>query len=195
AARRSSVGNQNGSNRATSPPVGGRGRSAGGRVARASPGTPLVPGEGGSMKLRKSLPLLLAALAFAGPASAGNYMSNAWPAKTDGGSGGVHSASEAPELIGPYGTPIQAVAPASYREPTGADYAQYVLSQSMPPQMISQAGYDQYYGHGWQQRDRAASYPNNCGPAGCAPMMPPGPGMMPPGPGGMPLGPGLPPLP
>src|SRR5262249_54472917 len=70
-----------------------------------------------------------------------------------------------------------------------------VLSQSMPPQMISQAGYDQYYGHGWQQRDRAASYPNNCGPAGCAPMMPPGPGMMPPGPGGMPLGPGMPPLP
>jgi len=156
------------------------------------------------MKLRTSVPLLLTALAVAGPASAGNYMSNVFNSKNDGPTNGAYYAREAPQLVGPYGMPVQAVAPASYHEPTGADYAQHALAQSMSPELLMQAGLTQqqgYYGCGWQQRDRAGSYPNTCGPAGCGPMMPgPGTGLPPgygmPGPGnGMPPGYGMPPGP
>jgi hypothetical protein len=127
------------------------------------------------MKLRSSVPLLLAALATAGPAVAGNFMSSNWNSKTDQSRGGAYFVREAPDLVGPYGQPIQAVTPASYQEPTGADYARYVLTQSMPQQMLMQAGYNQ-----------PPCGPNNCGPAGGYG----GPAM------GQPLGPaGAPPIP
>jgi hypothetical protein len=141
------------------------------------------------MKLRTSVPLLLAALALAGPARAGNYMGAVWNSRNDGPTNGAYYAREAPNLVGPYGMPIQAVAPASYHEPTGADYARYALAQSTSPEMLMLANFYQQQQYGIQ----AAAYPGNCGPNGCGPMMPPGPGYGMPGPGnGMPPGPGYP---
>jgi hypothetical protein len=131
------------------------------------------------MKRRTCVPLLLVALAAVPAARAGNYMSNAWSPRPDGSYGGVYYGREAEGMVGPYGAPVMARAPASYGEPTGADYARQVLAQSMPQQMLMQAGFQQ-----------PVCGPNGCGPMGCGPMM--GPGMA--GPGGLPpgMGPGGP---
>src|SRR5260370_15815323 len=108
--------------------------------------------EGGSMKRRACVPLLLGALAAVVPAArAGNYMSGTWNSKADGVRGGAYYVREADGMVGPYGQPIPAVAPAVYREPTGADYAKYVISQGMPQQMLMQANFmqqQQAYGSG-----------------------------------------------
>src|SRR6476660_3456097 len=129
------------------------------------------------MKRRLCVPLLLAALAAVPAARAGNYMSGAWN-KSDGGvRTGAYFVREADGMVGPYGQPVPAIAPAVYHEPSGADYAQYVLAQSMPQQMLQQANYPQPSG-------RAPCGPNGCGPIGpMNGMLPGGPGMMP---GGMP---------
>ena len=63
------------------------------------------------MKLVKSVPVLVAALALAVPAAAraGNYMSSTWNSRSEGSRGaGAYSVREAEGMIGPYGQPSAA---------------------------------------------------------------------------------------
>src|SRR5690606_36515259 len=80
--------------------------------------------EGELMKRKLAVWTLLAALSgWASPAAlAGKFMSQAVNNAPEGARWGPSYAPEATGYVGPYGRPIHQMAPASSREPTGADY-------------------------------------------------------------------------
>jgi hypothetical protein len=120
---------------------------------------------------------LLAALVCAAAALGGGpYMSHVWnPPPVDGASWGPRTAPTVPGLMGPYGQPVPMAAPYNTSPPSGEALARAMLSQSVPLEMIQQAG-----GPGGPAGGPPAG--NVLAPPGIAPV-PPGlpPGLRPPG--------------
>src|SRR5689334_12641734 len=93
--------------------------------------------------MRKKLAVwtLLAAVGgFASPAAqAGKFMSQAYNQQPEGARVGASYVPGAPNMVGPYGQPVEMVAPAVLREPTGADYARAAIMKTYPNELL-QAG-------------------------------------------------------
>jgi hypothetical protein len=94
------------------------------------------------MKRKAGVMVLLGALAgWGSPAvQAGPFMSQYWNQNPDGASPNVRVVNGAPNLIGPYGQPVPAMAPASFNQASaGGDYARAALAQNFPPELVQQA--------------------------------------------------------
>jgi hypothetical protein len=130
------------------------------------------------MKRTAGAGALLAALVSAAAALGGGpYMSQVWnPPPVDGASWGARSVPAIPSLYGPYGQPVPVAAPYNASPPSGEALARAMLAQSMPLDMVQQAGYG--------QPGMGIPMPagNMISPPGIAPV-PPGlpPGLRPPG--------------
>jgi hypothetical protein len=128
---------------------------------------------------------LLAALG-GGLARGGPYMSQVWnnPQSPDGAHWGVQpQMPTVPTLMGPWGQPVPMAAPYNASPPSGETLARSMLAQSMPLELLQQAG----YANGVQLAGGQA-----CGPNGCPPGVG-GPGNLIAPPGIAPVPPGLPP--
>jgi hypothetical protein len=127
-----------------------------------------------------------------GAVGPGSYMSHAF----NPGAGAAHCGGGTPGavagLVGPYGQPMMATAPAmaSAGPPTGEALAQQVIAQSLPPELATQVLSKNAPPGGSNILLASATYPTA---GGAAPGMVPPPGAVPPGgllaPPGMP-GPG-----
>lgn len=98
--------------------------------------------EGERMKRKLAGWVLLAALAgWSSPAAhAGKFMSQAFNPPVEGAQWGPRYPTQIPNMVGPYGQPVEQRAPALYREPTGADYAHAMLAKQYPTGLLSQVG-------------------------------------------------------
>jgi hypothetical protein len=152
------------------------------------------------MKQRAGVLILLAALGSgllggsAAQAGSGRFMSRAFqPTTPDGVSWGVRQVPTVPGMVGPWGQPVEMVAPYTIKPPTGEDAARAMLAVSMPLELLQQTAYYQQGGgrNGPIMPTAGASSgglrPPLAGPAGAA--HPPGAGLTPPG---IPPPPGLP---
>ncbi len=136
---------------------------------------------------RTSATLALLAALGGGVALGGPYMSQAWNNSTqspDGVHWGVQPVPTVPGLMGPWGQSVPMAAPYSASPPSGEAMARAMLAQSMPLEMLQQAG----YANGVQLAGGQA-----CGPNGCMPPGMGGPGNLIAPPGIAPVPPGLPP--
>ena len=84
--------------------------------------------------------LLAGVVGWVHPAvQAGKFMSQASSNRqSDGAQNGAQYINEAPNLIGPWGQPVEARAPAVIKEPTGADYARAAILKAYPNEVLSQ---------------------------------------------------------
>jgi hypothetical protein len=152
----------------------------------------------------------LLAVVGASSALAGPYMSQYWNQPTPDGIhwGAYYPTSSVPGVVGPYGQGVPVAAPYCYGPQTGEAAAKAMLAQSMPLDLVMQAGMMPPSGmplppRGIQQAQAQAPAPPGVVPPGNliappgispAPGMPPMPPGMGPGPGGLaPMPPGLPP--
>src|SRR5262245_52706152 len=97
-----------------------------------------------------------------------------------GGPGcGSHGTPSVPGVQGPYGQPVAMAAPYSYAPPSGKDAAMAMLQNSVPLNMVQQAGYAPGQGAGIMQAQAtlpgAAPIPGSITPPG-VPLTPGGPG-------------------
>jgi hypothetical protein len=137
----------------------------------------------GRMKRKAGVMMLLAALsAWSSPAArAGSYMSHVWNNTPDGAQISVHYQPDSPGLIGPWGQPVAATAPANFTGPTGADYARMALAQTFPPELLQAAYPNQGGGMPLQLMGYppppapAPGMPGVSGPGGPGPALPAGP--------------------
>jgi hypothetical protein len=131
--------------------------------------------------------VLLAALA-GGAAHGGQYMSQVWnPPTPDGIHWGAHLQPTVPGLMGPWGQSVPMAAPYNASPPSGDAAARAMLAQSMPLELLQQAGYNPNF----QLVQGLGCPPGGCPTPGLAP-----PGVLPPGnliapPGVSPVPPGL----
>jgi hypothetical protein len=123
---------------------------------------------------------LAAVLAPVAYAQTGRYMGNVWNKSCDGVCSGTTYKTEVPNVVGPWGQPVEMKMPYAAAPPTGEAMARAMMSQSVPLEL---AGPLQQAGGGLVP----AQY--QCGPGGCGPGGMPGLGA-PPGMGGM-GGPGM----
>jgi hypothetical protein len=150
------------------------------------------------MRKKLAVCMLLAGLVgWGNPAvQAGKFMSQA-SNQSDRPQGGTYSVTEAPGLVGPWGQPVEARAPAVIREPTGADYARAAIMKTYPNEVLTQGGLSNDTGaipasyltrpgdgNGIQQVQAMGMPGPGMGMPGPGMGMP-GPGMGMPGPGGM----------
>ena len=93
------------------------------------------------MRKKLAVCMLLAGLAGGvNPAvQAGKFMSQAsTQQQPDGPQVGVRHVIESPNLVGPWGQPVEATAPAVIKDPTGADYARAAILKAYPNELLSQ---------------------------------------------------------
>jgi hypothetical protein len=137
--------------------------------------------------------LVLMAVLVGGAATAlgGQFMSSYYNKSTeppDGIHWGVRYAPEVPTVYGPYGQPIPVAAPYNVAPPTGEAAARAMLAQSMPLDMLQQAGYLNN-GSSAPIQQVAGPCPGGACPAPPGmPNMPPGMNISPPGGAAMPPG-------
>jgi hypothetical protein len=172
------------------------------------------------MRKKLAVAMLLAGLVgWGNPAvRAGKFMSQA-STSSGGAASGTTYVTGAPGLVGPWGAPVEAVAPAVVREPTGADYARAAILKTYPNEVLNQGklpdsngcivpasyltlpntggGIQQVQGMGMPGGPgmgmpgpgMGMPGPGMCGPGGCPPGMPGMPGA---GMPGMVMPPGMP---
>jgi hypothetical protein len=129
------------------------------------------------MKRKAGVMVLLAGLGVWGSQAAvgGQYMSHVWNNTPDGVQIRAQAVNEAPGLIGPWGQPVEATAPATLPGPPGgADFARSSLMQAFPPDLVQQALYTQSGGGSGFQLAAAAGPPVS-GPGAPGPSLPLGP--------------------
>jgi hypothetical protein len=130
--------------------------------------------------------LALLAAAAGNAAAQGTFMSQVWKKDSpDGVHWGAYTASGVPGVQGPWGQPVSVAAPYSYSNVRpGETAARAMLAQSMPLDLVRQAGYDP--GAGGQLPPGVIPPSNLIAPPG-VPVAPGGPGGagIPPGPGGV----------
>ena len=141
------------------------------------------------MRKKLAVSMLLAGLVGWGSSAAlaGKFMSQA-SNPSDGPQSGTRYVHETPGLIGPWGQPVEARAPAVVHEPTGADYARAAILKTYPNEVLSQgklpdgagcvvpASYLSLPNSGGVQQVQGMGMPGPgmCGPGGCPPGMPGG---------------------
>src|SRR5216683_2868788 len=137
------------------------------------------------MKRTAGTMMLLAALGGCvttgeGPSGGGTFMGGS----CSGGNCGASGAPMVPGVQGPHGQPIAMAAPYSYAPPTGKDAALAMIQNSMPLEMVQQAGYTPGMGSGLMQTQGtlpgAMPHPGNMAPPGIPTMpgVPAGSGIM-----------------
>jgi hypothetical protein len=128
------------------------------------------------MKRKAGVMILLAALGGWGGSAAlgGQFMSHVWNNTPDNVQMTYQRVDGAPALMGPWGEPIAATAPATLPgPPTGADFARAALMQSFPPGLVQQAFYAGNGAPGFQLTGGAG--PPATGIGGPGPALPLGP--------------------
>src|SRR5262249_35135687 len=99
----------------------------------------------------------------------------------NGSCGGAHGVPTVPGVQGPHGQPVAMAAPYSYAPPSGKEAALAMLQNSVPLDLVQQAGYTPGKGSGILQMQGvlpgAVTPPGSITPPG-VPLMPGGPGNM-----------------